>query len=137
VSLEVDVDHHFAHSETVDFRAAGQFAHRFASAILRRGLPAGVDIINVNVPTAATADTPWRMTRVSRYTHFHDTIQHNDLGAKVITGYHRNLDLSHVEPDSDLYVLFHDQAVTVTALTVDTTARADFADVQRRLDESA
>lgn len=133
VSLEVDVEHHFAHSETVDFRSASRFAHRFASAILRNGLPPGVDIVNVNVPMSATADTPWRMTRVSRFTHFHDTIQPNDLGEKVITGYHRNLDLSHVEPDSDLYVLFHDQAVTVTPLTVDTTARADFADVQRRL----
>ncbi|MBI5876722.1 MAG: 5'/3'-nucleotidase SurE [Chloroflexi bacterium] len=133
VSIEVDVEHHFAHSDAVDFSVSGRFAHRFAAAILQNGLPPGADIINVNVPQQASDDTPWRMTRVSRYTHFHDTIQNNDLGEKVITGYHRNLDLSHVEPDSDLYVLFHDQVVVVTPLTVDTTSRADFGDIQRRL----
>lgn len=133
VSLETDVEHHFTHTAWMDFSVPAHFARRFAAAILQNGMPPGADIINVNVPQSATADTAWRMTRVSRFTHFHDIIQHNDLGEKVITGYHRSLDLSHVERDSDLYVLFHDQVVTVTALTIDTTSRADFGDVQNRL----
>jgi len=133
VSLETDVEHHFAHTEWMDFSVPAHFARRFAAAILQNGMPPGADIINVNVPQAATVDAEWRMTRVSRYTHFHDNIQRNALGEKVITGYHRDLDLRHVERDSDLYMLFHDQVVTVTPLTIDTTSRADFGDIQRRL----
>lgn len=133
VSLEVDVEHHFAHSEAVDFAAAQHIAHRFASVLLARGMPPGVDIVNVNIPEGATAETPCKLTRVSRYSHFHDIVERTDLGEKVITGYHRSLDLSHVEPDSDLYVLFREQLVSVTPMTIDTTARASFASVAQSL----
>ncbi len=133
VSLEVEIEHHFAHSEDVDFSAAAQVARRFAKAILKNGLAPGVQIININVPEHASADVPWRLTRVSSYSHFHVIVKENELGEKVLAGYHRQLDFDKVEEDSDIYVLFKEQHVSVTPITTDVTAHTDVEEIKRRL----
>jgi len=133
LSLEVEVEHHFTHSEDVDFSVAAHFAQKFAQAVLRHGLAPGVDILNVNVPQEATMRTGWQVTRVSGYNHFHAIVRQNELGEKVLAGYHRQLDFSRVEADSDMYILFKEQKVSVTPLTIDTTARTGFEEIRRRL----
>ncbi|MCA1553344.1 MAG: 5'/3'-nucleotidase SurE, partial [Chloroflexi bacterium] len=133
VSLEVEIEHHFAHSESVEFRTAAHFAHQFAEAILRNGLPLGVEIINVNVPQHASLETAWRLTRVSSYSHFHTIVEVNEYGEKVLAGYHRQFDFDKVEEDSDVYILFKEQQVSVTPLTIDATAHTPSEEILRRL----
>jgi 5'-nucleotidase len=133
VSLEVDEGQYFLHSPDVDFAVAAHFARLFAEAVLARGLAPGVEILNINVPQGARADVPWRLTRVSSYSHFHAIVKENEYGEKVLAGFHRLLDFSKVEPDSDICVLFKERQVSVTPLTIDATAHARFDETMRRL----
>ena len=133
VSLEVEVEHHFSHSDAVEFQIAARIAKRFAEAVLTNGLPPGVEIVNINIPDSATLDTPWRLTRVSSYSHYHSIVEENELGEKVLTGYHRQLDFDKVEENSDIYVLFKDREVSVTPITTDCTAHTDPDVIRRRL----
>ena len=133
VSLEVEVEHHFSHSTDVEFHVAAHVAERFATAILGQGLPPGVQIININIPDGASVDTPWRLTRVSGYSHYHSTVEENELGEKVLTGYHRRFDFDKVDEDSDIYVLFKDRQISVTPITTDCTAHTDPELIRKRL----
>ncbi len=133
ISLEVEIEHHFSHSEEVEFQIAAQVAQRFAAAILDNGLPPGVQIININIPQDAALDTPWRLTHVSSYSHFHSIVEENELGEKVLTGYHRLFDFDKVEHDSDVYVLFKERQVSVTPITTDCTAHTPPDQILQRL----
>ena len=133
VSLEVEEGQYFVHNPDTDFSVAAQFARRFAEAVLREGLAPGVEILNINVPQDVTADVPWSLTRVSSYSHFHATVQENEYGEKVLAGFHRQLDFHKMETDSDMYALFKERHVSVTPLTIDSTAHTPFGDIRRRL----
>jgi 5'-nucleotidase len=133
VSLEVEMHHMFAHSTAVDFAVAAEFARRFASALLANGLPQGVEILNINVPERAAPTVGWQLTRVSGYSHFHTIVEEDADGSKVFAGYHRKLDFDQVEAQSDIHVLFKDRQVSVTPLTIDSTAHTPGDEITRRL----
>jgi 5'-nucleotidase len=65
VSRQTQLGDHFEYSQ-LDWSAVRHFARHFAALRLQRPLPADVDILNVNVPAAATAGTAVRWTRLSR-----------------------------------------------------------------------
>lgn len=119
VSLEMEKDHQAALSPDVDFSVAKAFIRRFAQIILERGPLPGVDILKIDVPKDARPDTPWRLTRLSRQRYIHPAADGRDYEVQV--------DLNHLEPDSDVYALLVDKVVSVTPLTLDLTAKVDFA----------
>jgi broad specificity polyphosphatase/5'/3'-nucleotidase SurE/ADP-ribose pyrophosphatase YjhB (NUDIX family) len=133
LSLDVDLAHHYQHSEEIDFHAAAHFARVFAEAILRHRLPAGVQLLNINVPADATPHSAWRLTRVSGYAHYHTTIETSESGEKIVKGYHRQIDWAQVEPDTDIYALFKDKVVSVSPLTIDISARTSWRELQKHL----
>jgi 5'-nucleotidase len=133
VSLEVEEGQYFQHSTEIDFGAAASFARLFGEAVLTHGLPRGVEILNVNIPQDAPADVAWKITRVSSYSHFHAIVNENEYGEKVLAGFHRKLDFRKIETDSDMYALFKERLVSVTPLTIDSTAHTSFDEVRRRL----
>jgi 5'-nucleotidase len=121
ISLQTDLEHHNTHSPLVDFAAAGDIAARLASAILARGLPPDVDLLNVNVPHDAGPETPWRWTRVSRH-NYYENIIHRANGEARMAGYRVSRAIEEVEPDADIRALALDRVVSVTPLTIDPTA---------------
>jgi 5'-nucleotidase len=133
LSLDVDLAHHYQHSDEVDFSAAAHVARLFATALLRQRLPVGVQLLNINVPAHATSHTPWRLTRVAGYSHYHSTVETTEAGDKIIKGYHRQIDWSQVESDTDIYALFKDQVVSVSPLTIDISARTSWRELQKHL----
>jgi 5'-nucleotidase len=48
----------------------GRICYRFARLLLENGLPGDVDLLKVDVPSDATPDTPWQLTRVSRQRYY-------------------------------------------------------------------
>lgn len=122
VSLETDEAHHFSHSETVDFSVAAAFARRVVRRILGHPLPAGADLLKVDVPSDATLDTPWRLTRLTRQRYFELTVIAGPDGLPRVNGYHRHVDPTALEPDSDARALLYDRVVSVCPLTIDLSA---------------
>jgi 5'-nucleotidase len=122
VSLDTEEKYHRSHSMAVDFTIAARFARQFAECVLQFGMPKGVDVININVPSGASVKTPWRWTRVSRQTYFQSVIVQTRAGRRF-GGYGRVVKPEEAEPDSDIYALFRDRLVSVSPLTIDLTAR--------------
>ena len=125
VSLQTDIKSHRKHSEA-DWAAAKHFASLFASKMLSRMLPDDVDIVNVNIPSSATAKTPWKITRLSRQPYFANKIKSPNLLSKIgegicITAF----DEASLDPASDIYAIIKDCVVSVTPLSLDSTSRVE------------
>jgi 5'-nucleotidase len=127
VSRQTAAEHYLSHSADLDFSAAAHFVRRFAEVVLKHGLPPGVDVLKIEVPQEATADTPFRWTRMSRQRYFYPTVPHrrrpNDPGPM---GYETRIDMETLEPDSDVQAVVIDQVVSITPVTIDMTARVAF-----------
>jgi len=124
VSLQTKLGDHFEYSE-LNWSAVRHFARQFASLRLERELPADVDILNVNVPAAASSKTPFKWTRLSRQPYFTDRIESPTLlsrlgDARCCYGFQQNA----LEPDSDI-LAFGQGLVTVTPVSADLTSRVD------------
>lgn len=137
VSLETDKRYHYHHGNDVDWRVAGLTTRKMARAVLAAQLPPDVDVLKIDVPADATAETPWRLTRQSRQPYFRlfrpEGAQPDPRSGWVRLDYDISVDWDRLEPDSDIAVFVRERAITVTPLSHDLTARVDFADLARAL----
>lgn len=133
VSLDTDPEHHYRHSPDVDFTGAAHFTGYFARRLLDSRLPFDADVLKVEVPRAATAETPWAMTRLSR-TRFYFPVrpERRALSEPGPLGYRIVVEPERLEPDSDVRAVL-DGVVAVTPLSLDLTARVDLAGLGRAL----
>jgi 5'-nucleotidase len=134
VSLETDARYHLSHSEEIDFTAAAHFTRLFAAKLLSGEKMVDLDVLKIDVPSDATPDTPWRLTRVSRVKYFVPVKpQRNRFDQPAGVGYRVDVDARGVEPDSDIHALQVERKVAVTPLSLDLTSRLDLEEVERRL----
>lgn len=137
VSLETDSVHHYAseHSTEVDFSAAAYFTRYFAERMLRLKHPPDVDVLKVEVPADATPATPWKITRLSRQRYYSPLKPARErLSDPGKIAYQRDIKTGELEPDSDVHALVVARVVSVTPLSLDLTARVDFREMQRLLE---
>ncbi|WP_457751795.1 5'/3'-nucleotidase SurE [Thermococcus sp.] len=133
ISLEVDWRKTLGSGEGVDFSTAAHFLRRIAGSVLKKGLPSGVDILNVNVPGDATESTPIAITRLSRK-RFEPSVEER-LDPKGFPYYWiagRLID--EFTPGTDAYALKVQRKVSVTPINIDMTARVDFEELAKVLD---
>ena len=135
-SLETDKKHHFSLSNEVDFSAAAVFLRRFAQWLLTHGMPEGVDVLKLEVPSDATPNTAWRVTRVSRQPYWVSPVTIDDHGDRQIAGYIKEIDFDTLELDSDVRAMAVDRVVSVSPLTIDLTAKVGLESLQTRLSRS-
>lgn len=127
VSLQTDIEQHLTYDDAVDFAAASEITRRAAGHLLANPLPAGTDILNVNVPQDATPNTPWRITHLSHQRYFESVVRENpDRGQPDFVGYERRVNQDTLQPDSDIKALI-DGVVSVTPLSIDLTAHRQTA----------
>ena len=129
VSLEMDKKYYYSHSDEVDFSAAEHFTREFARLMLTTRLPPDVDILKVDVPSDATPQTPWRVTRVARQPYFYP-VQRPDHEAM---DFEIRVDMDTLKPNSDVYVLRVARQVSVTPLSVDPSSRVNLGDLESLL----
>ena len=134
ISQEAESRYHLTYSEDVDFSAAAVFARRFAGALLSIGRLPDVDVLKVDVPIGATAETRWKITRLSRSRYYVPVApgrrERSDPG---ILSYRVSVEGSSLEPGSDAYVLRVERQVSVTPLSLDMTSRVSFSDLESAL----
>lgn len=134
ISLQTPKENHTNHSDDVDFAAAIHFTRLFARMMLQTTLPFDVDALKIDVPDDATPDTPWRLTRVSRYAGFNPIPQRRaNLAEPTPIDYEPTAHPERAEPDSDLYAMRVERAVSVAPLSLDLTSRADFEELESLL----
>lgn len=134
-SLQTPTSAHYNLSKEVDFAIAAYFTHVFAQKILEHPMPFDVDVLNLNVPADATRETPWVLTRQSRQRYFYPvdkSKQTPEEQGKI--SYEARVDLTHPEPETDIWVIAHDHLVSVTPLSFDMTSRVNFEDLRKLLE---
>jgi 5'-nucleotidase len=134
VSLETDKRFHLSHSEEIDFTAAAHFTAVFAEKLLRAGPIRDLDVLKIDVPNDATAETEWEVTRLSRAKYYIPVSpRRKRLDEPGSVGYEVVPTLEGLEPDSDVYILRVARKVSVTPLSLDMTSRVDLDELKRVL----
>ena len=134
ISLETEQKHHYSHSKEVDFSAAAYFTKFFGCMLLDKSLPEDVDVLKVDIPSDATVDTPWVVTRLSRRAYFEPTVpKRPSWEVPVRVGYHIAENFEDDAHDTDIYAVFVRRVVSVTPLSLDMTSRLDLAAFERQL----
>jgi 5'-nucleotidase len=134
ISLETEPQHHYSHSDEVDFSAAATFAKFFGGMILKKCLPQDVDVLKIDIPCDAQADTPWMVTRLSRRRYFEPTTpERSSWETPGRVGYQQAQGLEQDIPDGDVYALCVRRVVSVTPLSLDLTSRIDLQEFEKTL----
>jgi 5'-nucleotidase len=134
ISLETEPEHHYTHSEEVDFSTAAYFTGYFSRLLLEKRLPEDADVLKVDIPSEATTETPWTVTRVSRRRYFEPLApERASWLTPALLGYRQVDDHRDDSPDSDSYALRVRRVVSVTPLSLDMTARIDLGDFEKLL----
>jgi 5'-nucleotidase len=127
VSLEADTKYHLTYSEDLSFLVAADFTYRFAQMLLEKKFPEDVQVLKIDVPSDATLDTPWQLTRVSRQRYYEplapERAYWNEPG---LIGYREASNLDDEPEDTDVYVMRRKRWVSVSPLSLDMTSRVDF-----------
>ncbi len=132
VSLQLDNQDYLGYSKEVDFSTAAIFTRRFAKVLLEKKMPPDVMVLNVNVPSGATPQTGWRVTRLARNPYFvaffkEPTIPGDKGKVDFLPSSHPD-DLS--DPTTDAGTFRTDKMVSVTPLSLDMTSRINLTDLQ-------
>ena len=134
-SLETKKEYHYNHGKDVDWSAASHWLRVFAKRTLASGpWPEDVAVLKIDVPVTATERTPWRLTRQSRQ-HYYISLpsQRSHPTDPAVMDYEMRVDVTHVEPDSDIYAFVIDRIISVTPLSINLTARISFSEFDERL----
>lgn len=127
ISLETGRKYHLSYSDEVDFNTAGHFTLFFAQLILACSLPDDVDVLKVDIPTQATPETPWEITRLTRKRYYVPVPpKRASWDQPALIDYEISEEPCNYEPGSDVYALCAERVVSVTPLSLDLTSRADF-----------
>jgi 5'-nucleotidase len=134
VSLETTIEQHLSYSEEVDFSAAAYFTAHLGKLFMERQLPADVKVLKIDLPCEATPQTPWEITYLSPVRMF-DAVapQRKSWNEPAKVGY-RFSDKMHTAPEgSDIHTVRIKRRVSITPLSLDLTARADFGRIEAAL----
>ncbi len=132
VSLQADVRYHLSYSREVDFSAAAHFVALFAKLLLERKFPADVNVLKLEVPSDATPETAWELTRLTRQ-RYYDSLKPERNSWDVIgtVGYKEAADLNAEPAGTDLHAMRINRHVAVTPLSLDLTSRVDFVNLDQ------
>jgi 5'-nucleotidase len=136
VSLQTETHYHLTHSEDINFSAAGYFTAYFAKILLEKKFSKEVDLLKVEVPSHATPETEWEVTRLSRQRYYQPVAaERESWDLPGLITYKEAAMLEQETEDTDVYVLRKKKMVAVTPLNLDMTARIPLNDFDKFLRE--
>ena len=107
----------------IDFDFAGKMLNKIAKIVLKKGLPEGIDLLNVNIPEKPT-DEEIEVATLGDRMYSPIVEKRNDPRGKPY--YWINGDLyQDNKPGSDGYELINKQKTTITPLKIDLTGDID------------
>lgn len=134
VSLEAAPEFHLSYSEEVSFLVAAEFTYRFAEILLQKQFPADVDVLKVDIPSDASVDTPWQLTRISRQRYYEPIApERPSWGDPGMLSYREAGQLDNEPEDTDVFALRKKRIVSVTPLSLDLSSRVDLDELERNM----
>jgi 5'-nucleotidase len=134
ISLETEHEYHYSHSTAVDFSTAAHFCALFARLIIANSFPEDVQVLKVDIPSDATPNTDWAITRVSPNRYFIPTRPRRASWSEpALVGYRSKSNHENEPPDSDAYALRVRRIVSVSPLSLDLTARIDLLEFEKQM----
>lgn len=134
VSLETEKKYHLSYSEEVEFRAAGFFCAYFGRMLLEKLMPRDVHVLKIDVPSDASPETAWEMTRISQQRYYQPVVPERESWEQPgIVGYQLAGDPSEDRPDTDVYAVRVKRVVSVTPMSLDLTSRVDLGELEEYL----
>jgi len=132
VSLEADSKYHLSYSDEMDFSVAAKFTAWIARLLLQKKFPPDVNVLKVDVPSDATLETPWELTRVSMQ-QYYETVapDRKSWDEPALMGYRAAGNLDQETEGTDVYALRVKRVVSVTPLSLDMTSRVDFNELDK------
>ena len=132
VSLEAHSKYHLSYSEEVGFSIAAGFTARIACLLLEKKFPEDVNLLKVDVPSDAKADTPWQLTRVSKQRYYEPIAPIRTAWSEAgAVGYRESAILENEPKDTDVYVLRTKRWVSVSPLSLDLSSRVNLAELDK------
>ena len=134
VSLEMPQQYAFSNPEDIDFTAGAHFTSLFADMLLQGLELQDLDVLKVDIPSGATPQTPWRVTRLSRSKYYVPVSPGRErLSDSAPVGYEISLKPEELEIDSDVYAVRVAREISVTPMSLDLTSRVDLGELEQRL----
>jgi len=134
VSLETAKEHHLTYSRDVDFSGAAHFTLQFARLLLEKEPFPDVNLLKLDVPSDATPDTNWVLTRLAKQRYYDPVAPERESWSVPGTVGYREAPRVEEEPsDSDVSVIRKKRLVSVTPISLDMTSRVDFRDLEKHL----
>lgn len=120
------------------FMLQARIAAKITEWILRRGLPEGVDLLNVNFPYRISADTPIRITKLGRVKYENYVLERMDTRGDPYYWLGGNpVPVSEKDRGTDLYALTVERAISITPISLDLSVEIlDCDDLNRKRKEA-
>jgi len=132
VSLQTEQMYHLSYSREINFAAAAQFTALFGRMLLEKQFPEDVQVLKVEVPSEATFETPWEVSRLARQRYYEPVKPKRDSwDVATQVGYREAARLEGEPENTDVYVLRKKRHVSVTPLSLDLTSRVDLAELEK------
>lgn len=115
-----------------DFEVGIKIVNRIARNVMSRGLPDGVDLLNVNIPRHATMDTEIDVTRLAKKIFITGVEERHDPRGRPYYWINGDL-IRDAEEGTDVRAVMKKGHISVTPLSLDSTARVDFKEIDALL----
>ncbi len=111
-----------------DFEVGIKIVNRIAKNVIRNRLPEGVDLLNVNIPRHATLDTEIEVTRLAKKIFLTGVEERHDPRGRPYYWINGDL-IRDAEEGTDVRAVMKKGHISVTPLSLDSTARVDFKEI--------
>lgn len=115
-----------------DFEVGIAILQRIARNLLERGLPEGVDVLNINIPRHATMDTEIEITRLARKIFLTGVEERHDPRGRPYYWINGEL-IRDAEEGTDVKAVMKKGHISITPLSLDSTSRVNFKEIDALL----
>lgn len=115
-----------------DFEVGITILRKIARNLLERGLPEGVDVLNINIPRHATLDTEIEITRLARKIFLTGVEERHDPRGRPYYWINGEL-IRDAEEGTDVKAVMKKGHISITPLSLDSTSRIDFREIDALL----
>jgi 5'-nucleotidase len=115
-----------------DFEVGIKIVNRIAKKVIHKGLPDGVNLLNINIPKHATMDTEIEITRLAPKIFITGVEERFDPRGRPYYWINGDL-IRDAEEGTDVKAVMKKGHISVTPLTLDSTARVDFLEIEALL----